>query len=548
MRLIISRTKLAPMIKRILYILLLVFAIAGSGWGATYYAYPTTCSTGSGDGSYGSPWTGMATINAYSFSAGDDLYFENSTNLTLTSNACILTVDWSGVDSNNPAIIGCYDNGDSDVDDCTITPLVDGGRPTFNGSANTYPSGYQGLIDIQNASVSYVTVQDLKLEYSGRYGVGVKYSDNINVDNCYIYRSNKNCILYASGGGDGVNTGTISENYCENAGYPDYDGSGAAIEISGGDSAGSTTNILVTGNNVNNGKHEGIGAYKKATYVTIEKNVVRDMRSFHIYLGESMYCTARYNLVYESTDKAHATFTENEVGIEINNESARAYTYSGNHEIYGNMVAGMTRGIVLACQIQEYDPPNNADFPCLKATKIYNNTLVDNDYNFYFWAESTQDTAEIKNNVSFHTTSTGGQVHTAGAVDGDSPDGVTASHNLYNTIDDAVPGGTMGTNAVTKTGAQDLHQTTTFFGQAGGSFEGDEFSFDVGGSGIDVGTSISSYNDRISAADYTATPITVTTSDDSSDPDIGAWMYGEAEPSGDGSSLTSGSLTSGSIN
>ena len=91
-------------------------------------------------------------------------------------------------------------------------------------------------------------------------------ADNVNVENCYIYRSAEQGIIYTASGGDGVDTGTISDNIVENTGYPDYDGIGAAIEITAMETPGATTNITVTHNRVHNGKHEGIGFYKGVTY------------------------------------------------------------------------------------------------------------------------------------------------------------------------------------------------------------------------------------------------------------------------------------------
>ena len=103
-------------------------------------------------------------------------------------------------------------------------------------------------------------------------------ADNVNVENCYIYRTKGTSIVYAAYGGDGVDTGVISGNTIENTGYPDYKGSGAAIEITAMDFQGATTNITVTRNKVHNGKYEGIGFYNGVTYSIAEYNVVRDMQ------------------------------------------------------------------------------------------------------------------------------------------------------------------------------------------------------------------------------------------------------------------------------
>ena len=234
-------------------------------------AHYVDCSAGTnGNGSYASPWNNIPSVNSHSFSTGDDVYFKVNTTCTPST---YLAVDWSGTSGDRVIIGAYYGNGQFG--------LNGNSRPIIDGNNNTVPSpyGHRGLIDIQKASVSYVTVKNLKLQYSGRYGVGVAHSDNINVDNCYIYRPTGNCIVYSAGSGDGVDTGIISDNICENSGYPDYTGGGAAIEISAGDNEGATTNITVTHNKVFSSKHEGIGLYKKVTNSIVEYNAVYDIKT-----------------------------------------------------------------------------------------------------------------------------------------------------------------------------------------------------------------------------------------------------------------------------
>ena len=44
------------------------------------------------------------------------------------------------------------------------------------------------------------------------------------------------------------------------------------------------------------------------------------------------------------------------------------------------------------------------DQNCFDNTKIYNNTLVDNKYNFRFWNPDSDDSIEIMNNISWTIT------------------------------------------------------------------------------------------------------------------------------------------------
>jgi len=485
-------------------------------------------------GTYNNPFNSMSTINGYSFSTGDDLYFKVNTTCTLASASDRLQVDWGGT-SGNRAIIGCYDgNGDFD---CGTVELVDGNRPIIDGNG-AYPNVNYGIVDVQDVSIDYITIQDLKLQNTGGTGKGagvyVAFADNVNTDNCWIYRT-RSCIAYAANWGvnDGVDTGIISNNMCAYQGYPEYSGVGAAIEITASARYGVTTNITVTGNHIHNGIYEGIGFYKGVTNCVAEYNIVRDMRSFHLYFGQAKNCTFRYNLVYESSDQASGSFTELEFALASDIESFQDYTYNGDNEIYGNLVAGMSIGVSMGCQIATKctgvgtpytQCTGNNRAACHGNTKIYNNTFVDNLHTFRFWgSDDAGDSMEIKNNISY--TITGGAVHS----DDYSPDGVTWSHNLF---DDSV-GGNAATNAII--GDPDLSKTSGWRSLSPG-LDGTEFDLEETSDAIDEAVSLGGvYDYRIIDTDFTASPITVTISSggiprDWSIKDIGAWEYDTFSP------------------
>jgi hypothetical protein len=447
-----------------------------------------------GNGSYASPCNNISSVNNHSFSTGDDVYFKVNTTCTPST---YLKVDWSGTSGDRVIIGAYYGNGQFGLNGRS--------RPIIDGNNNTVPSFsvHRGLIDFMKPSVSHVTVENLKIQYSGRYGVSVRRSDNINVDNCYIYRPAGNCILYSSGSGDGVDTGIISNNICGNSGYPDYDGVGAAIEITSGDYEGSTTNITVTRNKVFSSKQEGIGIYKKATNCIVEYNTVYDIKTAHIYLASSKYNIVRYNLVYNFD----GVFLSKGYGISVSQEEAREYCYGGSNQIYNNLIAGQQVGISIGCGYKNKDP----NCICHEDTNVYNNTLVDNIWNFRDWNPDSRDSIKLKNNISW--TITGGTAHTNNY----SPAGVTWSHNLF---DDPVSGNA-ATDAVI--GGPALKKASGWRLLSADSLDGTEFSLLSGSKAINAGKSITSYNNRITASDYTADTIIVMKSIDSS-PDIGAWM------------------------
>ena len=290
--------------KSILVVLAVFFIPALVFAGSVYYV---DCDAGSdGNGSYDRPWNSISSVNANNFRDGDDVYFKVNTTCVLRSNNDRLKVRWSGVNEADRVIIGAYYGQGKFGLNGNRRPIIDGD--------SKYPESYLGAIHIVDES--YITVKDIQIQYngsknaSGTSSIIAKYSDHINIENVYSYRSHGGCFTYGS-----VDIGVIKNNICENAGYPDYQGNGAAIEISGMDDAGATTDITVSHNVVENGKNEGIGFYRKASNCVAEYNVIRDMKSFHLYADSSKDITFRYNLIYESTERANSNFSQSEYGI-----------------------------------------------------------------------------------------------------------------------------------------------------------------------------------------------------------------------------------------
>ena len=458
-------------------------------------AHYVDCSAGTnGNGSYANPWNKIHSVNSHSFSTGDDVYFKVNTTCTLTANSDRLQIDWGGISGDRVIVGAYYGNGQFG--------LNDNSRPIIDGDNNSYPGSYQGLIEANSGSLlSYITVKDLKLQYSGAIGILVATTDHFNIDNCYIYRTTQNAILY--GDGDGANTGIISNNIVENVQYPDYDAGGAAIEVTSGDTEGATTNITVQYNKVFSSRLEGIGLYKKVTNSIVEYNVVYDIKNAHIYMDAGKSNTVRYNLVYTFD----GLFPHSGSGINVTVEDERNYCFSGDNKIYGNLVAGLSYGISLGCGEKQ----DNPECVCHEDTIVSNNTLVDNKYNFIVWQPDSRDTIVYRNNIS--------RLHTAGTFHANNYNtaGVTWSHNLF---DDPVPG-KAAINALI--GDPALKKSSGWRSLTAGSLDGTEFSLLSGSKAINAGKSISSYNNRITAASYTTFPIMAEISADST-PNIGAWM------------------------
>jgi hypothetical protein len=121
---------------------------------ANYYV---DCSASTnGNGTFGSPWNNLPSVNAKTFATGDDVYFKVGTTCYLNSDSDRLQVDWSGTGSNR-VIIGAYHgNGKFGL----------GGfeRPIIDGRL-LYPGTEQAAIWMSRRS--YVTVRDLKIQNIG---------------------------------------------------------------------------------------------------------------------------------------------------------------------------------------------------------------------------------------------------------------------------------------------------------------------------------------------------------------------------------------------
>jgi hypothetical protein len=503
-------------IKRIILSAFLFFSFLAFSKSALAANYYVDCSASTnGNGAYESPWNNLPSVNAKTFATGDDIYFKVGTTCYLNADSDRLQVDWSGTGSNR-VIIGAYHgNG--------LFGLGGFERPIINGR-QLYPTDYQA--GIQVVSRSYVTIKDLRFENMGHSAakspksVRVTTSSYVNVENCYFYQSSYGSLEYGR-----VNAGQILNNTFEQAGHPNYPTSGATIEVTGGNVTDATKNILVRGNVLFNSGNEGIGLYKKVKDSIVEHNTVRDTRSYSIYQDAGVNNTFRYNVVYDSNDPLTSSkIPSRRRCIAVDNEGFLSYVHSSDTKIYGNFVAGCGVGISLLCQ--KGREAGWEAYNCHSGTKVYNNTLVDNDINFRFSGLKVADTAEVKNNISWLLTA--GLVHSSVSYGGTtwSPLGVTFSHNLFR--GNALP--TLGSNAATNmiTGDPKLSKTSGWRNIAPDALSANHFKLLSGSAAIDKGVAlVSPYN-----VDYFKT----------SRPQGSAWDIGAHE-------FTSGTTTiSGDLN
>jgi len=515
-------------VRKLLLILLVLIPIQAIA-STSYYFDPTAA--GGGNGSYATPWNSMSQVSSHSFSTGDDLYFKKNETYQLQSDTDYLDVDWGGTES-DPVVIGCYD-GDGDFD-CGSTPYVDGNRAIIDGQ-KSYPTiNYRALV--QTNGQSHIIIQQLKLENAGITGTQAAGAVYINPDS--VSQSTditiKNNYCYRNSGGIGVYRSTnclVTENYETNVGYPDYGGSGAAIEISSLDHLGDCNNNTVSKNLIENCKNEGIGFYKGAENNIMEYNVVRNIRAAHLYVASSPSNTVRYNLVYDTSDGLFTQDGTSSSGIVVDIEEWRdAKAFNTNDEkIYGNLVAGVRRGISIGC-IEATDGDSYTS-TCYDGSEVFNNTIVDcTDQNFAFWAADSSRTITLKNNLSV-ILSGGAQVFCASTTgtcpSQTSPAGVTWDHNLFNTTvtGNASNNAVIGDPLLAKTSGWQWSSLSP------GDLSGPEFKPQSGSPAIDAGLNIAGYTSQITGANFNASPISVTLTDYPDGPVwIGAWNITPTPP------------------
>jgi hypothetical protein len=334
---------------KLLLILSIIFNLQLS-YAATYYI-DLSDSGSSNNGTWAEPYNSIATLNGLSPSTGDDFYFKSGITHVLTTG---WNVNWDG-SSGDHAVIGCASA--EGVFTCS-----DEDRPVLDGSNKTIPSGtYDAMIYVNGHD--YVDVKDLYSKDSGALAFYFRYADHCSIDNCRIYNSVSNAIMISKCNYTDA-TNCVFQRIKKNTST-----TGAAIEISGGDTAGSCTHCWVRGCIGWDSEHEGIGLYSKTDSCGIENCIVWDVESFHVYVAHSKDATVRSCTVYRSSTSAYnvtALFSQNE-------ESAKAYCYTGPTRFYGNIGVAGGYGINIGCSWGQSD--SGCYWPY---TYVFNNVFIDN--------------------------------------------------------------------------------------------------------------------------------------------------------------------------
>jgi parallel beta-helix repeat protein len=486
--------------KFFLSIMLAILLFASPAFAADHYV---NCADigGNDDGhSAANAFISIAQANAHSYAAGDDLYFFEGSTCDMVEN---LYIDWSGVDGDNYAIIGCYD-GEGDFD-------CDGARPILDGDDDVGVSGTWGFLiytPTDGSKGDYVHIKDLEVResYYGCIGVGPHGAAASGTYDEYVIAEN---LKIEQCSGNGLSFFRIKNGQIKDSIFTDAAGYGASfayacINVTALASAskpnhvGDSDSNVVSGNIVSRCRSEGIDLIRGTTNSIAEYNVVYDNNTPGIYLSNSKDNIARYNLVYTSSD-GDTGGGRQAYGIAIQNEDTVRHApdkgLGSGHQIYGNIIAGNDNGIYMASAAGTAE--NNL---------IYNNTLIDNGNNFWFEpANSAGDTGNlVKNNISW--TITGGLNH----VNACSPTGVTFDYNLWD--DDPGTGNCDAANDPANASPL-LSKTSGWRAITAGALNIADFAPTEGSPAIDVAVDLTSYDTIIISGDATASPPTVTTGD-----------------------------------
>ena len=467
--------------KRIsLLIILLTLFLCSNAWAVEYYA-DLTDSGSSNLGTYAEPYNSVTTINAKAFAESDDLYFKAGTTWTMTANNLLYFDNLYGT-AIDRAIIGAYD-GDGDFD---ITGTA---KPIFDGNF-TYPTGgqanYNPNIGILNMGRSvteskYVTFQDLRVIDSRGRGININASytyeiSQIKLIRCETYRTYAiGCLLgranyvevddckFDRGGYNAAVTGMPSTASLSLAGYTNET---SVLPRP-------THDIWVHHSTISNGGRETLGLYNGVWNTIIEYNVIYN-GGCGIYVACVYENIIRYNLIYETPANEYAVFGMDGISVFMEwLESGVFVQELYNNKVYGNLIAGCRRGLVLGGFVGATGD--------ITGNLFYNNTIVDCDYNIAFvnWPRNSPSGNEFKNNISYTITGSSNHIYpTAG-----SPTGVTWAYNCF---DDAVTG---NANDITNTTEADpgLVKTTGWQALTAGAVDGTDFALLAGSNCIDTG-------------------------------------------------------------
>jgi len=413
--------------------ILAVFLLASPAFGATYSAYFSNAATGNA--------TGTDTPGALSDCDGSDAA---NTCSTLAHAQTYLDLASSGDTVNL-----YFDRGDTWTYSAGSNYVIRilSTDPTVH--VNAYGSGEKPIIDGQTAD--WTTAESTWAlavtagDYFGDFWdpVFMVQKSNCTFQNLEIKRAYNAFSL----GGDGVSVSGIEIKYCKihdigytvievgadrtisdcvieyneiheivqfhryegGSGEPFYDNWPGAIQLAyGGSSLTYDHSNTYRYNLIYNIHGEGFNINAG----TVEYNIIGSTWSVGIYISPKGHDVShdsivRYNLIVGNTDANYTHINQgarlwNETGIGYLDEKTSGSNTGMDLEIYGNTVIGCYAGIQIY-DVFEYGTPDTI--------KIYNNTIIDNWYNFYAGNTANFSSVTVYNNAFVRYDTTGDHIY-----------------------------------------------------------------------------------------------------------------------------------------
>jgi parallel beta-helix repeat protein len=358
------------MIKYLLAFLLVAQTVFA---GTSYYLDPSD-SGSSNTGTYAEPFNSLSTVNAYSFSAGDDLYIKVGTTLTI-ANGNFLTIDWDGTESDR-VIIGAY-YGDG------LFGLNGNARPILAGGANggNYSTGLLRIKPLSGYGlVGYHTIQDIRvegglgygIEVNGRYGTNGHLTNEI-VSNCYTYQTDSIGIGLWRTHNSLVDSCTVYQS--NRVTTSPYSG-GNAIDVGALELEGTSLNNTIQDCFVYD-CNEGIGAYKGARETTIKNNTIINNNQVGVYVANSRYAYIYGNAIFSSTYGGASGDMASGITVDTEDNRSTIPKLTSYIWIHDNYIAGTKAGIKILNNSGDSQFGSSYDWTT-DYLFVYNNRLVDN--------------------------------------------------------------------------------------------------------------------------------------------------------------------------
>ncbi|WNR45968.1 right-handed parallel beta-helix repeat-containing protein [Paenibacillus roseipurpureus] len=273
-------------------------------------SYYVDCSGGiNGNGSLGSPWNNLTSVNSQTFQSGDQLLFKRGTTCTGQ-----LMFTGSGA-SGSPIVVDAYGSGS---------------LPILNGNGNQ-----DGAIYLQN--ISYLTIQNLEIMNSGSslpYVRGIQIKATGGTTGTFRNISIKNNVIHdIRGTSDHWSSGAIfvsSDTPNTNNNYDQLLIDNNTIYNS------DTMGVVVTGSGSQSQTNPNMTGWTYNTNVKVSNNYIHDLKFDPILVGASDTPIIEYNRAYDITTPSGEytdgiwTFTSKNIWTQYNEVARMTFSGSGD--------------------------------------------------------------------------------------------------------------------------------------------------------------------------------------------------------------------------